>query len=154
IGKPAEASSVSRRLTLAGAGAAAAVAAGALLFRMWPREPDPPSPAPAPPQKPAPLFTATVVPMVASDKAAITLAGAPPADNGTPPSPGTPDPALYSVNYRYSRTADGFAVDYQLPYLDLLRAGGPIAGIHYETSPFLEPFPPFRATIANNSAQQ
>ena len=157
IGKPAEASGVSRRLTLAGAGATAAAAAGALLYKAL-KEPDPQPSAQVPAQKPGPLFTATVVPMVASEKAAITFAAAPttaaPVDNGTPPPSGTPDPALYTVNYRYDRTADGFVIDYRLPYLDLLRAGGPVAGIRYETSPFFEPFPPFRATIANNTAQQ
>jgi hypothetical protein len=104
-------------------------------------------------------FTATVVPLLGSDQAQITRSDGPPSQTGDAPAqadvvPGAPDPSLYTLDYRSRRTPDGYAVDYRLPYLDLLRSGGPIVGIRYETSPFLFTFPQVRATIANNAARQ
>jgi hypothetical protein len=110
---------------------------------------------------PAARFAATVIPMVASENASITKSGQAPQtgaatsqDNDGKAAPGAPDPALYTLEYRYRRTPEGFDVDYRLPYLDLFRAGGPIVGVRYDTSPFLSTFPQLRATIANNTDRQ
>ena len=123
IGKPAEASGVSRRLTLAGAGATAAVVAGALLYTGVASEPDPPPSAQLSPKSRAAVHGHR------RSHGGVGEGG----DHAAPrrrrrrarrqwyaaSASGTPDPALYTVNYRYNRTADGFVVDYQLPYLDL-----------------------------------
>ena len=155
IGKPRASSVLGRtRLTTAGALSVAVLAAAALLYGVLIRVPNQ-SPPVEPPS--AAKFTAIVIPMLSSDKAVITglgqpspLPSEPSSQTGTPTASRAPDPTLYTVEYHYGRTADGFTVNYQLPYLDLLRAGGPITGIRYETSPFFAPFPKLRATIANN----
>jgi hypothetical protein len=172
IGKPAAAVGRTRTLAIAGAALVAVVAGAGALYALRPMPPPPPvdpqprgeqlrteAPRVEPPR--GPKFTATVIPQVASDGAVITKAGAPSAQpasdagqTGKPAARGDPDPALYTLDYRYRRTPDGFTVDYKLPYLDLVRSGGPITGIRYETSPFLATFPLLRATIANNAPQQ
>jgi hypothetical protein len=162
IGKPGAASGRTRvRLAIAAAASVAVIAAAVVLYATLVRVPDQPPRVEAPPAEALrpPKFTAVVIPMVESDKAVITKSGQPPqvrdADQAAKPAVrGEPDPALYTLEYRYRRTPEGFTVDYRLPYLDLLRAGGPITGIRYETSPFLATFPPLRATIANNAPQQ
>ena len=154
VGKPGAASRRARmRLLFAGASLVAVVAVSVALYRViWPVAERPLRAA---------TFTATVIPMVQSENAKITKSEPPEKPNSDPPGqagklpePGSPDPVLYTLDYRYRRTSDGFAVDYQLPYLDLLRAGGPISGIRYETSPFIATFPLLRATIANNASRQ
>jgi TIR domain len=158
IGQPSGVSGRARRRGAIAAGIAlAGVAVTAVLYLTRPA----PEPSRDNPERTGPphaaKFTATVIPMVESDGAVITKPGQggdAPGGADKPPVRGEPDPALYTVAYRYRRIADGFAVNYQLPYLDLLRAGGPIAGIRYETSPFVATFPRLRATIANNAPQQ
>jgi hypothetical protein len=172
IGKPAAAAGRTRTLVIAGAASAAAIAVAAVLYALHP-VPNPPLVDPprveatrAEPPRAEPLrgpkFTATVIPQLPSDRAVITKSGQAPVQQasdaagsaGKPVARGEPDPALYTLAYRYRWTPEGFTVDHQLPYLDLLRAGGPITGIRYEISPFLATFPPLRATIANNAPQQ
>jgi hypothetical protein len=153
IGKPGGASDRSRSRVRLAIGAAGAVAAVAVLIAALVHVKAPSHSA---------KFTATVIPMVASENAVITKSGQAPqigaASQANAPdgkgAPGAPDPTLYSLEYRYRRTPEGFDVDYRLPYLDLLRTGGPIVGVRYETSPFLSTFPQLRATIANNTDRQ
>jgi hypothetical protein len=153
IGKPGGASGRSRSRVRLAIGAAGAVAALVVLIAALVHVRAP---------SPSARFTATVIPMVASENASITRSGqAPPTGavsqaNGSDgkAAPGAPDPVLYALEYSYRRTPEGFDVDYRLPYLDLFRAGGPIVGVRYETSPFLSTFPQLRATIANNTDRQ
>ena len=151
IGKPG---AVPKRIRFAVVGAAAAVALALATYAI----------ATYVSNSPRDKIVASVVPLVDSDKATIVPIGQPqpalggdtvnrPETSASNP-PGEPDPALYSISYHDQRTRNGYDIDYRLPYLDLLRAGGPVAGVRYETSPFLSTFPRIRATIANNKAVQ
>jgi hypothetical protein len=119
IGKPGGASGRSRSRVRLAIGAAGAVAAVAVLIAALVHVKAPSHSA---------KFTATVIPMVASENAVITKSGQAPqvgaASQANGPdgkgAPGAPDPTLYSLEYRYRRTPEGFDVDYRLPYLDLL----------------------------------
>jgi hypothetical protein len=153
IGKPGGASGRSRSRVRLAIGAAGAVAALVVLIAALVHVRAP---------SPSARFTATVIPMVASENASITRSGQAPQTGAVSQAngpdgkavPGAPDPVLYALEYSYRRTPEGFDVDYRLPYLDLFRAGGPIVGVRYETSPFLSTFPQLRATIANNTDRQ
>jgi hypothetical protein len=61
---------------------------------------------------------------------------------------------LYKVQYRYQRVDGGFLIDYRVPYLDLVRRGGPVEGIAGQRSPFVLEWPRVLVTVANNEGGQ
>jgi hypothetical protein len=68
-------------------------------------------------------------------------------------NPSSYDRDVYSVHYDYRRGDRGFRIGYRLPYLDLLRHGGPVIGQH-EKNPFVAEPPRLLTTVANNTSRQ
>jgi hypothetical protein len=61
---------------------------------------------------------------------------------------------LFGLHYQYQRIEQHFAIDYRLPYLDLLRQGGPVVGYAYKKNPFIMEWPRLLTTVANNRPDQ
>ena len=59
-----------------------------------------------------------------------------------------------TLTYTYAREADVPHISYTMPYLELLREGGPILGIRYRNSPFQWQFPNISVMVANSTSQQ
>jgi hypothetical protein len=60
-------------------------------------------------------------------------------------------PPELTVSYQYDRRGGAIAIFPTMPYLDLLKAGGPIRGFHYWWSPFAWQYPQISAEIVNNT---
>src|SRR5215469_336269 len=83
---------------------------------------------------------------VANRNLVAKLAGVKPGAIGT-------SPAQQQITYESQAEADRTRVTYRLPYLDLVRKGGPVSGLTYDRDPFDGELPELLVTIENNTSE-
>ena len=59
-----------------------------------------------------------------------------------------------TLTFTYAREADVPHISYTMPYLELMRKGGPILGVRYGNSPFQWQFPNLSVKVVNTTSQE
>ena len=78
----------------------------------------------------------------------------PAATASSTPAASPPAPALppeQQVSYALTQDAGVTRISYRLPYLDLVRKGGPVSGLTYDRAPFAGELPDLLVTVLNTT---
>jgi hypothetical protein len=82
---------------------------------------------------------------------AMTLAPSSEAPGTVPPLATGADATLFRVVYQETHENGVAQIGYRLPYVDLVRKGGPVKGVRYRDTPFQWSFPELSVKLANNT---